>query len=204
MAEIMPVGWGELGGGGYLWPTDSANLYDIERYARPLHVPVHAPGYYFKKGTKSDAYSDLIRESKKTDLSEYFMPFVSKIFTKRFYNTTLLVVVPASKVGEYSPTLNSIALKLSLKNFVNRENIICRIKETQKCTETPKTIERAENVKDTMVLKRSLELDEKVILLLNDTKASGVHLLECAKLITENKKDAHVAALCLGINKRGV
>ncbi|MDO8633999.1 MAG: hypothetical protein Q7K34_01770 [archaeon] len=185
----------------YPWETDSANWY---RLYPGLKVPVHAPRKYFKKNTKSDEYSEKIIESKTKDLSDYFLPALQAIIShNRFQEIDLLIVLPSSKIDEYSPTLLPLAVKLAKKNSFKNENIIKRIKETKKFSYTASLYDRYTSIKDTMVLTRKLDSQETNILLLDDTKTTGIHLLECAKLLKKSKSTCSVTALCLGINEMG-
>jgi|SRR3989344_2364757 len=186
----------------YPWPTDSANW---DKLYPGLKVPIHAPHLYIRKSAETDDYSRKIVESKDTNLSDFFLPELRPIFKERFSETDLIIVVPSSKEHHFSPTLVSIARKLSEENSIKNENIIERIKSIEKCSHTAKLQDRFNHIQGTMKIKRDLQESETKILLIDDTKASGVNLLECSKILHDNVpfNYLNIGALCLGINKKG-
>jgi predicted amidophosphoribosyltransferase len=167
-----------------------------EHYGK-LEVLVLAPKIYYPLKTKKDEYSRQIVFSKKTDLSEYFFEEVKTVFTKLPFKPDLIIVVPASKIRSFSPTMVGLGRKLSYEFNVPFRKSIKRIEERIKLTDCATQEERFASVDGSLKVIRRLK-GEKIVLL-DDTRVSGVTLLECAKILKEAGA-SDVAAICLGIN----
>jgi predicted amidophosphoribosyltransferase len=182
----------------------------VEEYARnkefypDLWQKVYAPRWYYSKEVKNDNYSRIIfLDSKIEDKSDYFFPYLKKVVDKLYSqemldNFELLTIIPSHEVGKFSPTMDSLALKLS--NYLNilYEQIISRIRNTRQQDDRFHSLkERYYSVKDSMLVKR--ELAESSILLLDDIKTTGTNILETKKLLWESGVK-RVMCICLGIN----
>jgi predicted amidophosphoribosyltransferase len=165
-----------------------------------LEVEVVANKWYFKKEIKQDKWSVKIIFSKKEDKADLFFPDVEECLNSFKEKFDLICVIPNSDVGSYSPTLTSIASKLSKKYSIPYENVILRtIKPIKKMTECNTAIERCQVHKGTFALSRKLKPTEKIICLLDDIKAEGDTKLICAELLIKEGANT-VKAICLGIN----
>ncbi|MFH0973515.1 MAG: phosphoribosyltransferase family protein [Candidatus Micrarchaeota archaeon] len=168
-------------------------------YYAGLVVKVFAPKLYYPYRVKKDEYSAKIVFSKKRDLSDYFLKEVETVFSKLPFKPGLIVVVPASKLNCFSPTVLALAGELSAKFGVANENILVRVKEERKLTNCKSFDERYASIKDSFKATRKLK-GEKIVLL-DDTRATGMTLLECAKTL-KAAGASDVEAVCLGINSR--
>ncbi len=165
-----------------------------------LKVEVIANKWYFSKGVKKDETSLKIFFSKNEDKSSLFIDDVDICYD--YFNEAfdLICVAPKSEIGNFSITLDKLAKHLSEKYSVQYENIIQRIKKPdKKMSECHSALERLSIHKGTLALNRELNVNEKKILLLDDTKAGGDTKLLCAKLLIDAGAE-DVKSICLGIN----
>jgi len=165
-----------------------------------LKIKVFAPKYYYSRNQKKDEYSYKIVQSKTYDLSDFFFEDIKKIFDKLPFKPELIVVAPASQVNSFSPTLLKLGEKLSRELGIPNENILTRSVFRKKMIMCKDSEERFQAVKDTLRLTDNPK--NKRIVLLDDTRTSGVSLLECAKVLFGAEAE-DVIAVCLGINKLG-
>jgi phosphoribosylpyrophosphate synthetase len=170
------------------------------RFYPDLEVQVFAPRFYHKAMERNgnDNYSRNIVKGKHEDLSDFFFVRVKRVFPKLPFKPDLIVVVPCSKLGEFSPTMLALGRKLSNKLCVPNDNIIQLVREGKKHTDCTSSDERYEATEGTIKVTRTLK-GERVVLL-DDTKVTGMIFLECAKeLKTMGASD--VIGVCLGINR---
>ena len=175
--------------------------YDPDHYPN-LMVQVYALEYY-KKKADGDEYSSKIRESKTRDLSDFFYPRMQAAFRQSLQQTgiTLICVVPSSTVGGFSPTMLTIASRLTAEFGLTSKNLLRRkIKIQKKMAFLTTAPQRYAAINGTLELIDRPGPSEKVILLLDDIKTSGTTMLECTKLLKEAGAQ-EVIGLCLGINK---
>jgi len=165
-----------------------------------LEVEVVANKWYFKKEIKQDKWSVKILFSKKEDKSALFISDVEECIKSLNEKFNLVCVIPASDVGNYSPTLVSLGHMLNKKFGIPFENVILRtVKPIKKMTECKSAKERVQVHKGTFALSRKLKPNEKIILLLDDIKAEGDTKLICAELLIKEGANI-IKAICLGIN----
>jgi predicted amidophosphoribosyltransferase len=169
-----------------------------EYYYPKLQVQVFAPRFYYSKVQRKDEYSKQVVFGKNQDLSDYFFARIKKLFLKLPIKPTLIIVLPSSRMGKFSPTLLALAKNLSDAFGIENDNIIERIKEGKKLTTCSNNDERHEAIKDSFKVNRNIE--GKKVVLLDDTKTTGGTVLECAKELRAAGA-SEVVAVCLGINK---
>jgi predicted amidophosphoribosyltransferase len=162
-----------------------------------LEVPVFAPHFYYPLSKRKDEYSRKIVFGKKTDLSDYFLDDMKKVFSKLPFKPDLLIIVPASKVRAFSPTIVGLGKKLSKIFDVPFRKSIRRVEERTKLTNCITQEERYASISGAFRVTRKLK-GERVVLI-DDTRVSGVTLLECAKML-KKAGASEVTAVCLGIN----
>ena len=162
-----------------------------------LEVPVFAPHFYYSLSTKKDDYSRQIVFGKKTDLSDYFFEEVKSVLSQIPFKPDLFIIVPSSKMLKFSPTILGLGRKLSKEFNIPFKRSIKRIRERTKLTDCSNQEERYASVSGSFRVTRKLK-GEKIVLL-DDTRVSGVTLLECTKILKEAGA-SDVAAVCLGIN----
>jgi len=163
-----------------------------------LEVQVLAPRHYYPSYSRKDDYSKKIVDSKNDDLSDYFFEEIKAIFPELPFTPDLIVIVPASKLGRFSTTMVSLCGKLSNALNIPFDKLIQRVREGKKLTSCPTQEERYDSVNGAFKVTR--ELNGENIVLLDDTKVSGVTLPECAKELKKTGA-SDVVAICLGINK---
>jgi len=165
---------------------------------------VYAPKWYYPKHVKSDARSySLWGEAKQKDLSSRFWPDLKELIDELKRkdiikkDIQLITTIPASKIEKYNPTLSALGQKMSDYLNIPFENILQRIKEGKKSGKILTHQERFELISDSLRLSR--KINESKIALLDDTKTTGMSILESKKIL--NKAGCkEIIALCLGIN----
>jgi len=176
---------------------------EIAKYAPEfgeLEVEVVANKWYFPVNIKKDYVSKRIVFSKKKDYSKEFWQDVEACLLSFKEKFDLICVIPASEIGNYSPTLVSLGRMLNEKFGMPIENIILRIvKPIKKMTDCSTAKERCQMHRGTFALSRKLKPNEKIILLLDDIKAGGDTKLICAELLIKEGAKT-IKAICLGIN----
>ncbi|MBI5880816.1 hypothetical protein HZB90_01665 [archaeon] len=173
-------------------------------YYGALAVMVLSPEYYYKPGVKKDEYSGRIVESKRKDLSNFFNNKIICLFDKKkkeysLQSFNLITVIPGSKSSAISPTMCSIGNNLSKHSNIPFELILERTRASQ--WSERKAEQRFKDVSGSMKLTRRLRVEEKKILLLDDTRTTGMTVLECAKLLIESGAE-EVLLICLGTNTK--
>jgi len=168
------------------------------QYYGDLSVTVFAPRFYYSKSQKKDEYSKQIVFGKFQDLSDYFFEPVKNVFAKLPFIPDLIVVAPSSKIGAFSPTLNSLASRLSKVYGVPHVNVIERIREGKKLTNCPHLEERHKEIDG--AFKVIVSMKGLKVVLLDDTKTTGLTSLECAKEL-KTAGVLVIMAVCLGINR---
>jgi competence protein ComFC len=146
----------------------------------------------------NDDYSKNIVKGKHEDLSDFFFARVESVFRKLPFKPDLIVVVPSSKLGEFSPTMLALGRKLSDQFGIPNANIIERVTEGKKHTDCTNSAERHEATEGSIKVTRTLKGES--VVLLDDTKATGMTLLECAKEL-KAMGASDVIGVCLGINR---
>ena len=167
-------------------------------YYGDLSVQVYAPRFYYSLTQKKDDYSKKVVFGKNQDYSGFFFEPIKRIFEKLPFAPDLLIVLPSSKIGRFSPTLTALGKRLSETYKIQNGNIIERIKEGKKLTDCANHDERYEATKDSIKIKASVT--GLKIVLLDDTKTTGMTILECTKAL-KAWGASEVVAVCLGINK---
>lgn len=106
-----------------------------------IHQLVYAPRWYYPQAVKKDEYSHKIfYYSKMRDNSTYFWKefkvFIDKLKNNDLLNEIdLITIIPSSKIGKFSPTLEVLVVKVSEYLDVPFEKIIFRVKEETKKSE---------------------------------------------------------------------
>ncbi len=167
-------------------------------YYPELEVEVFAPNFYFSMEQKRGEYSKHIVLSKKSDFSDYFFEALKDVFKKLPIRPDTIVIIPSSKMGRFSPTVDELGRKLSNFFGITYRKIIKRIKEGKKLTSCSSCDERYTEIAGSF--KVLDKLYGQNVVLLDDTRTTGMTILECAQ---ELKKAgaSEVVAVCLGINK---
>lgn len=169
-----------------------------DRYYPNLEVAVFAPKFYYSMEKKRDEYSKNIVLGKQSDLSAYFFEDIKETFSKLPIKPNLIVVIPSSKMESYSPTMIELGIKLSNTFGIENSNIVERIKQGKKLTKCSSCDERFHEVNDSFNVTQ--QLDGEKIVLLDDTRVTGMTILECAKELREAGA-SDIVAVCLGINE---
>lgn len=166
-----------------------------------LEVEVFAPRFYRRSSdrNRNDQYSQMIVDSKHKDLSDYFFTRMVNIFRQLPFKPDIITVIPSSKIGEFSPTLLALGQKLANKFGIVNANLLERVKEGKKNTNCSHCEERFENTNGSFKVNGILN-GEKIVLL-DDTRATGMTFLEGAKMLMPIGA-SKVVGMCLGINKR--
>ncbi len=162
-----------------------------------LKVPVFAPRLYYPLSIKKDEYSKNIVFGKKTDLSHLFIQEMEEIFGQLPFKPDLVIVVPSSKINKFSPTMVNLGRRLSRTFKIKFSRRIKRIEERTKLTDCSTQEERYNSI--TGCFKVIKKLNYEKVILLDDTRVSGVTLLECAKIL-KKAGASDIVAVCLGIN----
>jgi predicted amidophosphoribosyltransferase len=169
-----------------------------QQYYGDLEIYVFAPRYYYNsKLQKRDSYSKQIVKGKHQDLSSYFFEYVAGIFTDLPFKPDLIVVAPSHEKGSFSPTLDALARKLSKEYGLPYANVVERVREGKKLTTCGHLDERYIQVNGAFCVDYNME-GLKVVLL-DDTKTTGLTTLECAKEL-KAAGATDVVTVCLGIN----
>ena len=176
-----------------------SEIASCPKYYGDLEVRVYAPRPYYPLSMKKDEYSQQIIFGKKTDLSDYFFEEVKDIFPQLPFKPDLLVIVPASRIRKFSPTMVNLGKKLSRALSMPARKSIKRVKEGIKLALCSTQEERYTSVSDSFRAIRRFR-GEKIVLL-DDTLASGATLLECARILRKAGA-SDIAAVCLAINKK--
>ena len=172
-------------------------------YYEGLKVWAYAPSHYYKKSVKEDDYSFNILRSKSQDMSDYFYPRIKAMHDElkkegKIGQFDLVVVIPKSEKGAFSPTLIGIGKKLATETGSVFELILERNHSLPKSRELDLK-KRYERIYGSISLLRNLEKNEKAILLLDDTLTTGVSCLESATQLKAVGAD-NIILFCLGIN----
>jgi predicted amidophosphoribosyltransferase len=171
-----------------------------------LSEMIYAPRWYYSLNIKKDDYSHhLAYHSKRRDMANYFYDSLKSVIDElialgKLNDLNLITIVPSSKIGFYSPTLVSLAEKISQYLQVPFERIIERIKETgRKNMMGNSAQERYDLIKESMKISREPAEFEKNVLLLDDVKVTGMSFLESKKILLAAGVKSTVS-VCLGIN----
>jgi len=182
---------------------------ETENAAYPIFYPglklkVFAPAWYFKGHEADDEYSQKILSSKRNDEFNYFIPKIKELIDflikkNELQDLCLIMIIPKSDL-EYSITLNSLAQWIKTYLSIEYENIIERGAKGRRNLGGNASEKRFNQTKGSMKLKRSLKPTEKNILILDDVKATGMTLLESAKILKSAGAE-NISCICLGINR---
>lgn len=164
-------------------------------YYGDLEVQVYAPNYYYPLPER-DEYSKKIVYGKSRDLSDYFLETVHLVFPKLPFKPDIIVTIPSSEVGKFSPTMLALCKKLSKRLSIKNKNIIKRVKKGRKLTDCKNYDERHSAIDGVFKVKKQLN-GEKIVIM-DDTRSTGVTILECAKMLRQAGA-SEIVALCLGI-----
>lgn len=169
-----------------------------------LRLKVDASEWYFKGHEAYDEYSQKVLSSKRNDESNYFIPKIKELIDSlikrnELQGICLVVTIPKSDLG-YSITLNSIANWIKAYLSVEYENIIERVAKGRRNLGGNASEKRFNQTNGSMKLKRSLKSHEKNILILDDVKATGMTILESAKILKSAGAE-NISCICLGINR---
>ncbi len=172
------------------------------KFYQNIELDVFAPRFYYQKHVKSDNYSYHIWLSKEKDLSLFFWleikTLVDELKNSRVIMCPQLVTIIPRSNGTYSPTMEAIAKKLAEYLNCKYETIIKTVKTSTKKSGTNVTHEqRYKMISGSISIKRTIY--EKEIVVLDDTRTTGMSFLECKKVFSENG-NPQIVAICLGIN----
>jgi predicted amidophosphoribosyltransferase len=165
------------------------------QYYDDLEVKVFAPNYYVPL-PKRDTYSANIVFGKSQDKSSYFLAEVLRVFQHLPFTPDLIVTVPSSKLNDYSVTMLELGKRLSKILGIKNKNIIKRTKTIRKQTDCNDYDQRHSAVDG--VFKVTKHLDGEKVVIMDDTRTSGMTILECAKMLKEAGA-SKIIAVCLGI-----
>jgi predicted amidophosphoribosyltransferase len=170
---------------------------------------VYAPQYYIKYRAGPDSYShDIVLSKRYVDYSDHFLGYFENMYKGLKEDNVsvafdLITVMPSSKKGYLSKTLSPLATKISEKTGVPVCQILERTRDVTSSGSNELSLpERFQKIKGSIAVIRNLKENEKRILVLDDTKASGCSILEAASLL-KNAGAVEVVLWCLGINKYG-
>jgi len=169
-----------------------------------LSLEVFAPAWYYRGQEEEDEYSKKILSSKKKDESDYFIPKIKELADdlvkeSKLQDIDLIVTIPKSNLS-YSKTLDTIAKSIKCTLSSEYENIIERTSTGRRNLGGNSAKKRFEQTNGSMKLKRNLKPNEENILILDDVKATGITILESAKILkSAGAKD--IFCICLGISR---
>ena len=168
-----------------------------------LRLEVFAPAWYYR-GKYDDEYSQKILSSKSRDESDYFIPKIKKVIDLLaplgdVKGLDLVITIPKSNLS-YSNTLDGIAQWIKGYLHIEYENVIERVSTGRRNLGGNYAEKRFKQTGGSMKLKRNLKPNEKKILILDDVKATGITLLESAKIL-KNAGAKNISCICLGISR---
>lgn len=169
-------------------------------YYDDLEVWVFAPRFYVPL-PKRDVYSANIVFGKSQDKSDYFLKEVLTLFRNLPFEPNLIVIVPSSILGKFSVTMLALGKKLSKKLGIRNKNIIERVKTGRKQTECSDYDERHSAIDG--VFKVTKRLNGEKVVIMDDTRSTGMTILECAKMLKQAGA-SDILAVCLGITGENV
>ena len=147
---------------------------------------VYAPQYYYSEKVKKDEYSKKIVFSKAENKSYIFLKPVKELIADLrkkgfFIDLDLITIIPRSKIGQYSVTLNRIAESISKYLLAPYERIIERTRNTHPSGTRPDSLEER----------------------YNDVKTTGCNILEVKKLLLLERVE-NIICVCFGINRDAI
>ncbi|MFH0874815.1 MAG: phosphoribosyltransferase [archaeon] len=168
---------------------DGAVISKIEYsdYYPKISIQGLSPKYYYDK-KHNETYSLKIIEGKRQDKSSFFKKEVILTINKfeqkmRFKECNLITLIPTNKIElPLSPTMQSIAEILSKELNVPYIQIIKRAIFKKRSGYLVK--ERYMDVKGSMIVTDSVK--NMKILLLDDVRASGISMMECANTLIKS------------------
>lgn len=172
------------------------DYYPFESYE------VFSPRWYYKG--YDDEYSKKILSSKKVDESEYFKPELKKLINTLkakglLKGYDLITIFPKSNL-KYSPTLETLGGWIADYLKIKYEKIIIRKKTGRRNEGKDYAEKRYNKTKNSMSLKKGINLKGKSIILFDDVKATGMTILECGKIL-KNIDIKNIQPICLGISR---
>jgi len=174
-------------------------------YYSDLRVWTFAPNHYYPSRIGGHPYSYQILLSKKDeDLSDYFLSYFFPMWNALkkeglIGNFDLIAPLPSSVKGVYSKTLVPLGKKFGEKTGIPFDIVLDRTRELP-TSRLLRLSERYERIKDSLRLTRNLKNTEKKVLILDDTRSSGVSCLEAAKILKDGGAE-EVVLFCLGITE---
>jgi len=182
-------------------------LIQAARYEKYPEVTenVYAPKWYYSKEITLDEYSAKLYHSKKENKTSYFGPYLRDLINAlekfklvNFQDVDLVTIIPSHEPGKFSVTLERLGSFLAMLIDSKFEEILERIKNTQPTgTRSHDAIDRYNNVTGSLTLTRPL--NEKKIVIFDDIKTSGIHILETKKVLAAAGVKETIS-ICLGIN----
>jgi len=178
----------------------------IEGWKEPcldMSLELFAIKRYLTGKRLEDEFTEMIIDSKKTDLVDYFYADSERILKSlislgRIPKIDLICLIPKHD-ADYSPTLQSLCFRLSKLFNVKYEVIFKNEKTERKNTGNKKRGDRFDKVKDSLKIKRYLNDEEKNVLIIDDQKTTGSTLIWAKKLLLDSGAK-NIFAFCLGIN----
>jgi len=166
---------------------------------------VYAPKWYYSKGVTNDEYSVKLYHSKKENKTTYFGSYLRNLIDAlrkyqivNFNDVDLITIIPSHEPEKFSITLDRLGAFLSILIDSKYEKIFSRTKNTQptgkRCQDAE---ERYNNVCGSLTLTR--QLHENKIVIFDDIKTTGIHILETKKILFEAGA-IETISICLGIN----
>jgi len=179
----------------------------IEGWREPclnINIELFAIKRYLTGKKQEDEFTAKIIDSKKIDLVDYFYADSERILRLlislgRIPNIDLICFIPKHN-SNYSPTLQSLCLRLSKVFNTKYDNLFENEKTERKNIGNKKREDRFDKVKNTLKIKRSLNDEEKSILIIDDQKTTGSTLIWAKKLLLDSGAK-NVFAFCFGINR---
>jgi phosphoribosylpyrophosphate synthetase len=195
--------------GNILWKIDMepyvSKVVYLPKYYDELRVNAYAPQYYVSLDVRPDEYCrDIIHSKRWVDLSDHFLQYVMPMYNalrkeNKIGKFDIITIMPSSKVGQFSKTLEPMSKKLGKIIGTPSELLLRRTRDLPSCGINRLSLEeRCARIKDSMEVTRRLGPNEKSILLLDDTTTSGCSCLEATKILKEAGAET-VTLMCLGI-----
>ncbi|MGA2130457.1 MAG: hypothetical protein ABSG05_02475 [Candidatus Pacearchaeota archaeon] len=176
---------------------------DVTHPETDLKIEVYAPQWY-KRGHHDDVYSQKVIDSKLTDESDYFKPYIEHLIQEllaehKIKKADLIIIIPRSG-GTFSPTLEKLGNFLASKFGGTFDKIIRKKPSDRKNISSSTFSERLKKSEEEFALIRRVGPDEKTIWILDDQKTTGSTLLVCTQLLKKSR-DCEVYCFALSINR---
>ena len=189
--------------------SDNILLQTAQYEKFPMTETVYAPKWYYSKEVTSDGYSTKLYHSKKENKSWYFRPYINDLIDAlrkfgmiNFDDVDIVTIIPSHEPGVFSVTLERLGPLVSILINASFEKILMRIKNTHPAgVRLHDASDRYNNVSGSLNVTR--KLSEKKVVILDDIKTTGIHILEAKKILFEAGVNEMVS-ICLGINSPNI